>query len=78
MWAGRRTGRWRWPGRLQQLEEENGKLNQLTVDLTLDKVILQEVPQKIPAASHASVLGVKLVAQLSLRQANFTSGDKDI
>jgi putative transposase len=29
--------------RLRQLEEENRKLKQLVADLTLDKVILQEV-----------------------------------
>lgn len=32
--------------RLRQLEEENHKLKQLVADLTLDKVILQEVLAK--------------------------------
>ena len=32
--------------RLRQLEEENRKLKQLVADLTLDKVILQEVLAK--------------------------------
>jgi putative transposase len=32
--------------RLRQLEEENRKLKQLVADLTLDKVILQEVLPK--------------------------------
>ena len=32
--------------RLRQLEEENSKLKQLVADLTLDKVILQEVLAK--------------------------------
>ncbi len=32
--------------RLRQLEEENRKLKQLVADLTLDKVILQEVLTK--------------------------------
>ena len=32
--------------RLRQLEEENHKLKQLVADLTLDKVILQEVITK--------------------------------
>jgi putative transposase len=32
--------------RLRQLEEENRKLKQLVTDLTLDKVILQEVLAK--------------------------------
>jgi putative transposase len=34
--------------RLRQLEEENRKLKQLVADLTLDKVILQEVLAKKP------------------------------
>jgi putative transposase len=34
--------------RLRQLEEENQKLKQLGADLTLDKVILQEVLAKKP------------------------------
>lgn len=34
--------------RLQLLEEENRKLKQLVADLTLDKVILQEVLTKKP------------------------------
>ena len=33
---------------LRQLEEENRKLKQLVADLTLDKVILQEVLAKRP------------------------------
>jgi putative transposase len=32
--------------RLRQLEEENRRLKQLVADLTLDKVILQEVLAK--------------------------------
>lgn len=32
--------------RLRQLEEENSRLKQLVADLTLDKVILQEVLAK--------------------------------
>lgn len=32
--------------RLRQLEEENRKLKQLVADLTLDKVMLQEVLTK--------------------------------
>jgi putative transposase len=32
--------------RLRQLEDENRKLKQLVADLTLDKVILQEVLAK--------------------------------
>ena len=34
--------------RLRLLEEENRKLKQLVADLTLDKVILQEVLTKKP------------------------------
>ncbi len=34
--------------RLRQLEEENSRLKQLVADLTLDKVILQEVLAKKP------------------------------
>ena len=34
--------------RLRQLEEENRKLKQLVADLTLDKVIMQEVLAKKP------------------------------
>jgi putative transposase len=34
--------------RLRQLEEENRKLKQVAADLTLDKVILQEVLAKKP------------------------------
>jgi putative transposase len=34
--------------RLRQLEEENRRLKQLVADLTLDKVILQEVLAKKP------------------------------
>lgn len=34
--------------RLRQLEDENRKLKQLVADLTLDKVILQEVLAKKP------------------------------
>jgi len=34
--------------RLRQLEEENRKLKQLVADLTLDKVMLQEVLTKKP------------------------------
>lgn len=33
---------------LRQLEEENSRLKQLVADLTLDKVILQEVLAKTP------------------------------
>jgi len=32
--------------RLRQLEDENRTLKQLGADLTLDKIILQEVPAK--------------------------------
>lgn len=39
---GRTDGRGRGPA-LRQLETENSKLKQLVADLTLDKVILQEV-----------------------------------
>lgn len=34
--------------RLRLVEEENRKLEQLVAELTLDKVMLQEVQQKIP------------------------------
>ncbi len=34
------------PRRLRQLEEENRKLKQLVADLSLDKVILQDIFRK--------------------------------
>ena len=34
------------PRRLRQQEEENSKLNQLVIDLSLDKAMLQEVSAK--------------------------------
>ena len=32
--------------RLKQLEEENRKLRQLIIDLTLSKAVLQDVPRR--------------------------------
>ena len=45
--------------RLHQLEEENRKLKQLVADLTLDKVILQEVLQKRPEAHAQTRTGAR-------------------
>ena len=39
----------RWP---EQLEEENRKLKQLVADLSLDKVMLQDVCEKTLRPSH--------------------------
>jgi putative transposase len=55
--------------RMRQLEEENRKLKQLVADLTLDKVILQELLAKRPEGHLQARAGAGRYGPISNRRA---------
>ncbi len=51
--------------KLKQLEEENAKLKRLVADLSLDKVMLQDVVKKMPPRRSLAAVRCSLVLQIT-------------